>query len=69
MTEIRRDIYGNAVDWVGTGRRRVDSQGRMRAEMQRGNARTWMFCRPHEDCGACSVPRDHDACPLSAREP
>ena len=61
---VRLDIYGNALDWRPTGRRRVDGRGSMRAEMVKDDARSWMGCRPHEDCVECSAHRDHDGCPV-----
>lgn len=63
MGDVRRDIYGNAVDWTPTGARRVFPDGTMRAQMSRDGARVWMYCRPHEGCEACTERRDHEACP------
>lgn len=66
MGEVRRDIYGNAIEWRPTGRRVVFGEGRMRAEMQRDGTRSWMYCRPHEECSACAELDDHDDCPRTA---
>jgi hypothetical protein len=63
-TEVRRDTYGNPVDWAPTGRRRVTGDGHFRAEMVKGDSRVWMYCRPHEDCAACATESNHDACPV-----
>jgi hypothetical protein len=69
MTSTVRDIYGNPVAWSATGRRRVNGLGEMRAEMRRGESTSWMYCRPHEDCAACTDRIDHDNCPRSKEEP
>lgn len=61
---VRRDIFGNAIDWHPTGRRIVDDIGRMRAEMRKDDAISWMYCQPHDECEACEDHRSHDGCPV-----
>ena len=63
MTEL--DRHGIPVHATPTGRRRVWG-GRLYAELRRGPHVHWPFCRPHEDCVDCAIPRDHDSCPTTA---
>jgi hypothetical protein len=59
------DIYGNPVDLTPTGRRIVGNDGKLRAQMRRGDFTMWGHARPHEDSASCAVPEAHDGCPTS----
>ncbi len=65
MTTERRDIYGNAVDWKATGRRRVNAQGRLVAELIRDNSTIWALCRPAEGCDECEFPPVAHVCAVT----
>jgi hypothetical protein len=62
MGDVERDIYGNPVTALPTGRRRVWN-GRLHCELRMGDIAHWPACRPHEACSACADLRNHDSCP------
>ena len=59
------DTYGNPVDLTPTGRRILGNDGKLRAQMRRGDFTMWGHARPHEDCASCAVPEAHDRCPTA----